>query len=91
MTKEDLIRTVSYDTSVSNADTRAVVERTIETIQSALAKGETLYLRGFGTFSPKTRKAKTARDISKGTTIVVPERVVPHFKASKSFIEKLAK
>ena len=47
--------------------------------------GEIVTLRGFGTFGIKHRAAKAARNITKNTTIQVPERDVPHFKPSKDF------
>lgn len=45
----------------------------------------TRYLRGFGTFQPKKRAEKKARNITAGTTIIVPAHEVAHFKPSKSF------
>lgn len=46
---------------------------------------EPVYLRGFGTFQPKKRAEKKARNITAGTTIIVPAHEVAHFKPSKSF------
>ena len=54
-----------------------------------VASGETIYLRGFGSFGPKVRAKKTARNISNNTTIIIPEHTAPYFKPSKSFVKKV--
>ena len=46
-----------------------------------------VYLRGFGSFVVKKRAEKTGRDISKNTTIIIPEHYVPTFKPAKTFVE----
>ena len=51
----------------------------------AVANGRTLYIRGFGTLSPKHYKRKVARNIHKNETIVIAEHYTPHFKPAKSF------
>ena len=44
----------------------------MEVVKESLANGENVYLRGFGSFIVKTRCEKTARNISKNTTIIIP-------------------
>ena len=51
--------------------------------------GENVYLRGFGSFIIKKRATKVARNISKNTTITIPEHNIPAFKPSKSFAGKV--
>ena len=51
--------------------------------------GEPVYLRGFGSFILKLRAEKTARNISKGTTLKIPAHKVPAFKPAKSFALKI--
>lgn len=58
----------------------------MESVKDSLIKGNNVYLRGFGSFIVKKRAQKTARNISKNTTIIIPEHNIPSFKASKSFI-----
>jgi DNA-binding protein HU-beta len=48
-------------------------------------------LRGFGSFIVKKRAAKKGRNISKNTTIVIPEHFIPSFKPAKTFGEKVKK
>ncbi len=57
----------------------------MEQVRNSLTNGESVYLRGFGTFYRKHRAEKKARNISKNTTVVVPAHDVPAFKPSKSF------
>ena len=51
----------------------------------SMSKGQNIYLRGFGTFEVKTRAAKTARNITKNTTLIIPEHKVPTFKPCAEF------
>ena len=56
-------------------------------IIDAMESGENVYLRGFGSFVIKKRAEKTGRNISKNTTIIIPEHFVPTFKPAKTFVE----
>ena len=88
MTKQDLIAKVAKKTGAANNEVRPIVEATIASIKESVQEREAVYLRGFGTFRPKMRAAKTARDISKNTPVTVPAHEVAHFKPSKSFTIK---
>lgn len=57
----------------------------MEVVKESLGRKENVYLRGFGGFIVKQRAEKTARDISKNTTVIIPACLVPAFKPSKSF------
>ena len=50
---------------------------------------QSVYLRGFGSFIVKKRAEKKARNISKNTTIVIPEHYIPSFRPSKKFVNKV--
>ena len=58
----------------------------MESVKVSLAKGENVYLRGFGSFIVKKRAQKTARNISKNTTIIIPAHNIPAFKPAKTFM-----
>ena len=60
-------------------------------IKDSMANGENVYLRGFGTFELKQRAEKTARNISKNTTIIVPAHAIPAFKPCPEFKAALKK
>jgi DNA-binding protein HU-beta len=48
-----------------------------------------VYLRGFGSFIIKKRAKKTARNISKNTTLIIPAHNIPSFKPAKTFVSKV--
>ena len=90
MTKAEIIKKISEETGIASKDVAATVEAFMEEIRVSLADNkENVYLRGFGTFSVKRRAAKTARNISKNTTLVIEAHDFPAFKPSKSFIAKM--
>ena len=89
MTKVELVRAISKKTGIDQPTTLAAVEALMECVKESLIEKENVYLRGFGTFSVKRRAAKTARNISKNTTLVIEAHDFPAFKPSKSFIAKM--
>ncbi|MDR1761787.1 MAG: integration host factor subunit beta [Bacteroidales bacterium] len=91
MTKADIIREISQKTGVDKVTVLTTIETFMEEIKSSLAQSENVYLRGFGSFIVKKRAQKTARNISKNTTIVIPEHNVPAFKPAKTFIGAVKK
>ena len=92
MTKADIINEISSNTGISKKGVTAVVEGFMESIKtSLLAEKQNVYLRGFGSFIIKHRAAKTARNISKNTTITIPAHDFPAFKPAKTFIEDMKK
>lgn len=89
MRKVDLVNQVSEKTGISHIDTSVTLEQTLSTIQETLAAGESIFIRGFGTFSPKKRAAKLGRNIKRGVPVQIPEHHIPHFKPAKEFKHKL--
>lgn len=91
MTKADVVNEISKTTGIEKAAVLATVEKFMEVVKDSLINGENVYLRGFGSFIIKTRSEKTARNISKNTTIIIPEHKIPAFKPAKSFVEEVKK
>lgn len=87
MTKAEAIAAISEKTGIDKASVSTTLEAFFVTVKDSLAEGEPLYVRGFGSFINKKRAAKKARNISKQTTVTVPEHHVPSFKPSKEFVE----
>ncbi len=85
MTKQDLVNTVAEQTGLNSYQVKEVIEHSLDAIRNKVAVGEMVTLRGFGTFQTKQRKAKPARNINTGETILVPARKVVVFKPSKDF------
>ncbi|HCC53295.1 MAG TPA: integration host factor subunit beta [Porphyromonadaceae bacterium] len=90
MTKAELISLISKNTGVEKTEVLNIVTAYMDTIKTSLAEGENVYLRGFGSFIVKTRAEKKARNISKNTTITIPEHNIPAFKPAKVFMEVIA-
>ena len=90
MTKANIIEEIVNSTGIAKKDVSATVEAFMEVIKnSLLEKKENVYLRGFGSFIVKHRAEKTARNISKNTTIVIAAHDFPSFKPAKSFVAQM--
>ncbi len=89
MTKADIVAKISDSTGVEKIAVQATVEEFMSAIRTSLEEGENVYLRGFGSFIIKKRAEKTGRNISKNTTMIIPEHFIPSFKPAKSFVEKV--
>ena len=89
MTKADIVSEIAKSTGVEKVQVQAVVEAFMESIKDSLIENNNVYLRGFGSFIIKKRAKKVARNISKNTTITIPEHNIPAFKPAKSFASKV--
>jgi len=89
MTKADIINEISLSTGYDKKTVTVIVESFAEAIKGNLAKGENVYMRGFGSFITKTRKAKIARNILASTSIAVPEHKIAAFKPAAEFAEQV--
>ena len=89
MTKADIVNEIAKSTGVEKVQVQAIVEAFMDSVKGAMVKGENVYLRGFGSFIIKKRAEKVARNISKNTTITIPEHNIPAFKPSKSFSNEI--
>ena len=89
MTKADSVAEIAKSTGYEKTTVSTVVEAFMESVKGSLEKKNNVYLRGFGSFVVKRRAEKTARNISKKTTIKIPAHDIPAFKPAKSFAAKL--
>lgn len=89
MTKADIVNEISKNTGIEKITVQKTVEAFMETVKDSLAKEKNVYLRGFGSFIVKQRAQKTARNISKNTTIIIPAHSIPSFKPAKTFVSKV--
>ncbi|MGQ9610366.1 MAG: HU family DNA-binding protein [bacterium] len=89
MTKADLVAKVS-ETGITKKQAAAAVEATIAAVKEALAKGESVRLVDFGTFSVKTRKARTGRNPRTGKALKIPAKKVPTFSPGKGLKEAVS-
>ncbi len=89
MRKSDLINNISEKTGIPKVDVLVTVESLIKEIKDNIAKGENIYIRGFGSFITKKRAAKIGRNIKKNIAVHIPEHNIPAFKPSKEFVNEV--
>ena len=87
MTKADLVEEISKDTGLSKKDTNIVVNLIIDNLIKALAEGDKVELRGFGSFRIRHRNSRKGRNPKTGDSVSVPEKRVPFFKVGKRLRE----
>lgn len=81
MNKAELIDAIAAKANASKAATAAVLAATLESIAEAMAKGDSVQLIGFGTFSVNQRAARTGRNPQTGKEMKIEAKKVAHFKA----------
>lgn len=91
MTKADIVSEIAKSTGLEKVLVLDVVESFMESVKESLAKGNNVYLRGFGSFVVKQRAEKAARNISKNVTITIPAHKIPSFKPAKTFVDQVKK
>lgn len=91
MTKADIVNEIAKNTGIDKATVLTAVESFMDVVKDSLSNDENVYLRGFGSFIVKKRAQKTARNISKNTTIIIPEHNIPSFKPAKVFVNQVKK
>lgn len=84
MNKTELVAAVAAKAELSKKDAEAAVNAVFDSVKDALAEGDKVSLIGFGTFSVKTRAARTGLNPRTKETIEIPESKVPAFKAGSS-------
>ena len=85
MTKADIVNEIAKSTGAEKVLVQTIVEAFMENVKNSLIENNNVYLRGFGSFIIKKRATKVARNISKNTTITIPEHNIPAFKPAKTF------
>lgn len=91
MNKSELVDAVAKQAGVAKTQAQKTVDAVLETIQTALKKGDDVRLVGFGTFSVAKRAATTGRNPRTGEAIKIPARKQPRFSAGKQLKEAVNK
>lgn len=86
MTKAEIVAEIAGKTGIEKGEVQTVVENFMEVVKSSMAKGNNVYLRGFGSFIIKTRAEKTGRNMSQNVAITIPAHKIPAFKPAKVFM-----
>jgi nucleoid DNA-binding protein len=92
LTKRDLVIRISDEAGLGQQQVFDVVQKTLDYITEALAKGDKVELRNFGVFEVKVRKARVGRNPNKPETDVpIPARSMVKFKAGKEMRAEVLK
>lgn len=89
MTKADVIKEIVLKTGIDQEAVSQVVEAMMSSIKEAMAGGDEVFLRGFGSFIIKCRAEKIGRNISQNTSMIIPAHNIPAFKPAESFVKMI--
>lgn len=90
MTKSELIlRLAEKNPHLYQRDLERIVSTVFDEISNALARGDRVELRGFGSFSVKRRGPRVGRNPRTGAAVHVGEKFIPSFKTGKELRERL--
>ena len=90
VTKSELIAILaSRYPQLAARDTDYAVKTVLDAMTQALADGQRIEIRGFGSFSLSARSPRVGRNPKSGETVLVPGKLVPHFKAGKELRERV--
>lgn len=85
MNRTDLVEILATKNALTKATASSVLDTLIETIQTAVKKGDAVQLVGFGTFKSAKRAARTGKNPSTGEAIKIPATTLPKFVAGAKF------
>jgi integration host factor subunit beta len=83
MVRAELINHVARKMDLTKKDASTAVNTIFQSIIQALAEGDKVELRGFGSFTTRQRKPRKGRNPKTGEVVQVPEKRVPFFKSGK--------
>ncbi len=90
MTKSELIEAIAAKTGqLSSKDVELAVKTILEHMSQALANGERIEIRGFGSFSLHFREPRRGRNPKTGDSVELTGKYVPHFKPGKELRERV--
>ena len=84
MNKADLVSMIAAKSNLTKKDSESALNAFVETVQTALKKGEKIQLVGFGTFEVRSRAARSGINPRTKETIKIPASKAPVFKAGKA-------
>lgn len=90
MTKSELIDKLALrQTHLTHKDVELAVKLLLESVSDALATGDRIEIRGFGSFAVHERPARVGRNPKTGESVSIPRKRVPHFKPGKELRERV--
>jgi len=85
MNRAQLVEILASKNDLSKTAANAVLDTLIETVQTAVKKGDAVQLVGFGTFKSAKRAARTGKNPATGAALKIPASTVPKFVAGAKF------
>ena len=89
MNKKELVTAIATESGLTKADATKALDATVSSITSAMSKGESVTIIGFGTFKVSDRVARTGRNPQTGAEMQIPAAKVPRFSAGKNLKESI--
>jgi len=89
MKKTELVTAIAETAGITKADASRALQALLETLTSAMTKGDSISLTGFGSFSVSERAARIGRNPSNGKALEIAAKKVPKFKAGKTLKDAL--
>lgn len=87
MNKSELIEALAQDIGIPHREAAAITNTVIDTMTDALARGESIEIRGFGSFVIKQYGSYEGRNPKTGKKIKVSPKKLPFFKVGKDLRE----
>lgn len=90
MTKSDLVEKIAEkNRNISKKDIEIIVNTIFESMRNSLIRGERIEIRGFGSFTVKSRNAREGRNPKTGSVVHIAQKRVPYFKVGKELRERV--
>lgn len=87
MTRADIIKQIAKKTNYEQLAVKIMMEHFEKIVKKSVSNGTPVYMRGFGVFHVKTRKAKKVQDIRNNLTMDYPETNIPAFRPYPDFCD----
>jgi DNA-binding protein HU-beta len=87
MTKLEMVEKIGESVALPKSDIEKILDQFVKITQETLKSGDKVSLTGLGSFIPKDRKARTARNPKTGAAVNVPAKKVVKFKPGKELLE----
>ena len=90
MTRSDLVEELAARFGqLTHRDAEYAVKTILDAMATSLSRGQRIEIRGFGSFDLNYRPPRLGRNPKSGSSVEVPEKHVPHFKAGKELRERV--
>lgn len=90
MTKSDLVEKIAdKNRNISKKDIEIIVNTIFDSMKNSLIRKERIEIRGFGSFTVKSRNAREGRNPKTGEVVHITQKCVPYFKVGKELRERV--